>query len=57
MTSGQPAITNKNETVTILGYSSTWKPSSELLKSNEEKDAYDKILKEVKISPEFTDPK
>jgi len=45
MTSGQPAVTNKNETVTVLGYSSTWKPASELLKNGEEKDHYDKILK------------
>ena len=44
MTSGQPAITNKNEKVTILGYSSSWKPGSELLKSNESKETYDKIL-------------
>lgn len=57
MTSGQPAITNDNQTVTILGYSSTWKPGSELLKSNEEKSTYDKLLKELKISPEFIDAK
>lgn len=57
MTSGQPAITNQNETVTILGYSSTWKPPSELLKNHDEKSNYDKILRELKISTEFTDPK
>jgi len=57
MTSGQPAITNQNEIVTILGYSSTWKPASELLKNQDELSNYDKILKELKISPEFTDPK
>lgn len=57
MTSGQPAITNSNETVTILGYSSSWKPGAELLKNSDDKGTYDKILKELKISPEFTDPK
>jgi hypothetical protein len=36
ITAGDPALTSSDETVTILGYSSTWKPSETLLpgKSN-----------------------
>lgn len=57
MTAGSPAINNSNETVTIIGYSSTLKQKTELLKPSEDTDTYNKILQNLKISPEFTDPK
>jgi hypothetical protein len=36
MTAGEPAMTSENETVTILGYSSTWKSQQELLKPGQD---------------------
>lgn len=57
LTAGQKAITSNDEIVTILGYSSTWKTPELIFGASKEKDEYEKILKQLDIQPEFTDPK
>lgn len=57
MTAGDPALTSNDELVTILGYSSNYKSKNELLQSGQSQEEYDKLLKSLNISPEFTDPK
>lgn len=57
VTAGDPAMTSKDELVTVLGYSATWKPAQELIRAGRGSDEYEKTLQRLKISPEFTDPK
>ena len=57
LTAGQKAITSNDEIVTILGYSSTWKAPELIFGASKDKAQYEKILKELNIQPEFTDPK
>lgn len=45
LTTGFAASTTNNETVTILGYSSTWKPDSELLKPGESSKQYNAMIR------------
>ena len=56
ITAGDPALTSSDEVVSILGYSSTWKPSESLL-SGKSNDEIEEILKKLRLSPELTDPK
>ena len=57
VTAGHPALTSKNEHVTVLGYSSTWKAATSLFPSGQGASEYNKTLKQLKMSPEFGDPK
>jgi hypothetical protein len=56
ITAGDPALTSSDETVTILGYSDSWKPS-EILLPGKNNDEIEKIIKKLRLYPEFTDPK
>ena len=55
ITAGDPALTSNDETVTILGYSSTWKPSEQL--SGKSTSDIDDLIKKMRFYPELTDPK
>jgi len=57
VTAGDPALTSNDEVVTVLGYSSTWKPVSELIKPGQGRSEYDKVLQSLRLTPEFTDAK
>jgi hypothetical protein len=39
--------------VTILGYSSSWKPIDEIFAQDEYESAMNKVIKNLKITPEF----
>lgn len=52
ITAGDAALTSKDQLVTVLGYSTTWKPAQALLRAGEQRQA----LKNLRLSPEFTDP-
>lgn len=55
LTSGDQALTNKNEIVTLIGYSSQWEPIEVLCRKDS--DELEKLLKKLRISAEFTDKK
>ena len=57
VTAGHPALTSKNEVVTVLGYSSTWKAATSLFPAGQGASEYNKTLKKLNMSPEFGDPK
>lgn len=56
MTSGQPALTNNNETVIVLGYCSNWRELKEYQKEYYASGKM-RMLKEIKITPAFVNQK
>lgn len=55
ISAGDAALTSRDETVVVLGYSKDWKPASSFFKSDKEEAEYKTQLKELKITPEFTE--
>jgi hypothetical protein len=55
ITAGDPALTSNDETVTILGYSSTWTPTEQL--SGKSKADVDAIIAKLRLYPELSGPK
>mmetsp|Transcript_41594 Transcript_41594/g.63470 ORF Transcript_41594/g.63470 Transcript_41594/m.63470 type:complete len:203 (-) Transcript_41594:56-664(-) len=53
---GSTAITDKDQFITILGYSSTWKLESEFFSKSRSSSEYETFFKNIKIEPEFTSP-
>lgn len=50
-------MTSKNQVVTVLGYSSSWKEAQALFAADGNDEERNKTLKKLNMSPEFTDAK
>ena len=57
LAAGGIAVTNRDETVIVLGYSEMWQPSEKLIGTKTDADALDKILRGVRVTPDFADAK
>jgi hypothetical protein len=57
LSAGGVALTNKDETVIVLGYSDTWQPAEKLIGTKKNVDDLGKILRGVRITPDFSGPK
>jgi hypothetical protein len=57
LSAGDIAQTAKDETVTVLGFSETWKVPDKLIGSKSEKEDLFNCVRDVKVSADFTGPK
>jgi hypothetical protein len=56
VTAGDHALTSKDQLVTVLGYSTSWKPTQAFFPASQATEERNKALKGLRLSPEFTDP-